>query len=130
MLPGIFCIPLWSRHFSQLQRPFGEFPLIIGFTLGSDRCHSWTGSAVGWAEALMGSFHDKQNWVTLPEGSQSCCCRRCGALSLSLSSSSFFFFFPLSSWSFPLLSFYECTFLCAWSTAISRSRSSDLCCCS
>lgn len=41
----------------------------------------------------MGSFHDKQNWVTLPEGSQSCCCRRCGVLSLSLSS--VFFLLPL-----------------------------------
>lgn len=46
VLPGIFCIPLWSRHFSQLQRPFGKFPLIIGFTPGSDRCHSQIWSAV------------------------------------------------------------------------------------
>lgn len=42
------------------------------------------------AEALMGSFHDKQNWVTLPEGSQSRSCRRCTAFSLFL-----FLFFSL-----------------------------------
>lgn len=46
------------------------------------------------AEALMGSFHDKQNWVTLPEGSQSCCCRGSVVLSLSFSFSLCFFLLP------------------------------------
>lgn len=50
------------------------------------------------AQALMGPFHDKQNWVTLPERSQSCCCGEVWCLSLSFSLSGFFFLLllPLS----------------------------------